>query len=308
MSPTRRAFLAGATATALTALTGCADPPPTGHPALRRPRAAGAVAFLDVGDAGGAAPLRELRGEPDVLVGLGARLAPGTPGLTAMPAFPGEVLLPERSNTDAFLQVEGDDEEDCRERLDELLAALPGARATWRTAVRRDTVDERLQRNPFGFVEGQTNSDSILLPTGETLLAVRVIRLAHRLWDADTPEHQRRVIGRHPDGTWLDGAPAHAGPGYAADPTGAVIPLDSHVRAMNPRTPGAPAPRMLRRSWTYQAPPTPQGAPDGGVLFMAFQDDFDAGFALAQSRMPGDALHPYLLAVGGGYYAVPSAG
>ncbi|MFT7835948.1 Dyp-type peroxidase [Saccharothrix sp. BKS2] len=303
MSPTRRAFLAGA---ALTALAGCAaGPAPVGHPALRRPRRAGAVAFLRTG---AAAPLLELRGEPDVLVGLGARLAPGTPGLTAMPAFPGEVLIPERSNTDAFLQVEGDDEEECRERLAGLLAALPDARATWQTTVRRDTVDGGLQRNPFGFVEGQTNSGSVLLPTGDALLAVRVIRLAHRSWDADTPEHHRRVIGRHPDGTWLDGAPAHADPGYAADPTGAVIPLDSHVRAMNPRTPGAPAPRMLRRSWAYQAPPTAQGTPDEGVLFMAFQDDFGKGFALAQSRMAGDALHPYLLTVGGGYYAVPPVG
>ncbi|QFZ19771.1 Dyp-type peroxidase [Saccharothrix syringae] len=291
MSPTRRAFLAGAV---LTALAGCADPP-AAHPALRRPRRAGAVAFLR---ADGTAPLLELRGEPDVLVGLAA----GTP---AMPAFPGEVLIPERSNTDAFLQVEGDDEEGCQARLTELLGALPGAEATWRTAVRRDTVDDGLQRNPFGFVEGQTNSDAVLLPNGDSLLAVRVIRLARGSWDADSPEHQRRVIGRHPDGTWLDGSGARAVPDYAADPTGAVIPLDSHARAMNPRTPGAPAPRMLRRSWSYQGPPTPQGTPDEGVLFMAFQSDFEQGFALAQSRMPGDALRPYLLTVGGGYYTVP---
>jgi Dyp-type peroxidase family len=302
MSPTRRAFLAGAV---LTTLAACADPaPPVGHAALRRPRRAGAVAFLRSPTA---APLLELRQEADVLVGLGARLSPTTPGLTAMPAFPGEVLIPERSNTDAFLQVEGDDEEDCRERLAELLDALPDTRVTWRTTVRRDTVDDRLQRNPFGFVEGQTNSDSILLPTGETLLAVRVIRLAHQSWDADTPEHQHRVIGRRPDGTWLDGTPPRADPDYAADPTGAVIPLDSHARTMNPRTPGSPSPRMLRRSWSYQGPPTPQGTPDSGVVFMAFQDDYAAGFALAQSRMTGDALHPYLLTVGGGYYTVPPA-
>jgi deferrochelatase/peroxidase EfeB len=299
MSPTRRAFLAGAV---LTTLAACAAPPPAPHAALRRPLRAGAVAFLRT-DA--AAPLLELRKEPDVLVGLGTRLSPTTPGLTAMPGFPGEVLIPERSNTDAFLQVEGDDEEECRARLAEILGALPDTRATWQTTVRRDTVDDRLQRNPFGFVEGQTNTDSILLPTGETLLAIRVIRLAHQSWDADTPEHQHRVIGRRPDGTWLDGTRPHDVPDHTADPTGAVIPLNSHVRAMNPRTPGTPSPRMLRRSWSYQAPPTPQGTPDTGVLFMAFQDDYATGFALAQSRMPSDALHPYLLTVGGGYYTVP---
>jgi deferrochelatase/peroxidase EfeB len=305
VSPTRRAFLAG---TVLGALAGCAGGTDGVHPALRRPRRAGAVAFLRTTAAG---PLRELRGEPDVLVGLGARLAPGTPGLTAMPAFPGEVLLPERSNTDAFLQVEGDEEAACADRLTELCAALPDTAVTWRTTVRRDTADDDvtgtpLQRNPFGFVEGQTNDTAILRPGGESLLAVRVIRLAHGLWDHDTEERRQRIIGRRPDGTWLDGTPPHETPDLAADPTGTKIPLDAHARTMNPRTPGTPAPRMLRRSWTYQAPPTPQGTPDEGVVFMAFQDDYATGFALAQSRMPTDALSPYLLAVGGGYFTVPS--
>ncbi|WNV87865.1 Dyp-type peroxidase domain-containing protein [Umezawaea sp. Da 62-37] len=303
--PSRRVFLTGAAGLALlAALGGCADDPtapedPPGlHPALRRPRRAGAVAFLR-GGGNTREALLSLRGEPGVLVGLGPALAPG---LSAMPPFPGEVLLPERANPDAFLQVEGDD--DCSARLDALLARVP-AEVAWRTAVSRDTVDQApslpLQRNPFGFVEGQTNTPDVLLPDGSSLLAVRVIRLAHPLWDADTPEVRTRVIGRHPDGTWLDGTAPTGTPDFAADPDGATTALDSHVRTMNPRTPGTAAPVMLRRSWVHEG-----GGDDRGVVFMAFQKDFTTGFARAQQRLTADALHPYLLAVGGGYFSVPA--
>lgn len=290
----RRTVLAGFGGLALL-LAGCGqeheDEPGT-HAALRLPRGEGAVAFLC--SPGGRDALLALKGEPGVLVGLGAALGGAVP---PMPPFPGEILIPERSNTDAFLQVEG---EGAAQRLDELLRQVPGE-VTWRTAVRRDVVDpagKRLQRNPFGFVEGHTNTSAVLLPDGGSLLAVRVIRLAHEQWAADPPESQARIIGRHPDGTWLDGTAPDAAPSYDRDPEGRVTPLDSHVRTMNPRT--GPAPAMLRRSWNYHDSPR-----DSGVLFMAFQADLGAGFALAQSRLTADALHPYLLTVGGGYFHVP---
>ncbi|MET1073923.1 MAG: twin-arginine translocation signal domain-containing protein, partial [Umezawaea sp.] len=80
--PSRRAFLTGTAGLALlAALGGCADDPtapedPPGlHPALRRPRRAGAVAFLR--GAGFRDALLALRGVPGVLVGLGPALAPG---------------------------------------------------------------------------------------------------------------------------------------------------------------------------------------------------------------------------------------
>ncbi|MCG8919727.1 Dyp-type peroxidase [Actinokineospora sp. PR83] len=312
MSPLTRRELLGRTAglAALACLAACADPgsPPDRaglHPALRTPRPAGAIAFLGAAPAAREALLAARAA--DVTVGLGATLAPEA---GRMPDFPGEVLLPERTHPDAFVQVEGDDQAECSRRLDAVLATLPGLAVRWRTPVRRDVIDavgdKPLQRNPFGFVEGQTNTaDAILLPSGASLVAVRVIRMAHQLWDADPPETQRRILGRHPDGTWLDGTPPLGTPDFTADPDGATTPLDSHVRTMNPRTPGTPAPRMLRRSWIYEG--TPAGAlRDDGVVFMAFQNDFSTGFALAQQRLTADALHPYLLTVGGGYFVVPA--
>jgi deferrochelatase/peroxidase EfeB len=70
---------------------------------------------------------------------------------------------------------------------------------------------------------------------------------------------------------------------------------------MNPRTPGTAAPEMHRGSWVHEG-----GGDDCGVVFMAFQKDFVTGFARAQQRLTADALHLYLLAVGGGYFSVPA--
>jgi deferrochelatase/peroxidase EfeB len=46
--------------------------------------------------------------------------------------------------------------------------------------------------------------------------------------------------------------------------------------------------------------------PDDGMVFMAFQNDLATGFVRAQQRLHGEALSPYLLTVGGGYFVVPT--
>ncbi|WP_370943267.1 Dyp-type peroxidase [Amycolatopsis sp. cg5] len=309
----RRQVLLGALGLALTACSSGGSDEPGGHVALRRPKPAGEVALL-TGVSPGAARAMVLAGE-DVAVGLGPSFfdkagLPRPAGLVPMPAFPGEVLRPERSNADVFVQVEGDSARAVAGRLD---AVVGPAQVAWRTSVRRELAGEQagkpLQRNSFGFVEGQGNpapaeqATKVLLPGGGSLLALRVIQLAHDQWNADDSAKQERIIGRKADGGWLDGGPPSGEPSFAEDPDGAVTPLDSHVRKANPRTPGEPPPRMLRRSWLYQGGPA-----DDGVVFMAFQNDFDAGFTLAQNRLRGEALAPYLLTVGGGYFVVPARG
>ena len=48
----------------------------------------------------------------------------------------------------------------------------------------------------------------------------------------------------------------------------------------------------------------PMRAPDH---FQAdYQADYETGFALAQRRLPTEALNPYVLATGGGYFIVPA--
>jgi deferrochelatase/peroxidase EfeB len=103
------------------------------------------------------------------------------------------------------------------------------------------------------------------------------------------------------------GGRAHEEPDFAADPDGKVTPLDSHVRRADPRTAGAAAPRLVRRSWSYQAGAAEGGRPDEGLLFMAYQGDLETGFLSVQRRLAGQALDRYLLTVGGGYFWVPPA-
>lgn len=326
------------------ALTGCSAGPqltsPVSnaaagtHPALRRPRPEGVAAMLTpAGDASavlaGARELRRRAGS-DAMVGVGdvffeaAGLAARRPaGFGRMPEFPGDVLLPERTGAALVVQVEGDSADAVGRHADDLLDGVPGLRVSWRSAVARSVAGAEqgrpLQRNPFGFVEGQGNpalpadaAGHVLVADGPrwlhggSYLALRVIRMAHDQWNADGVEKQERIIGRRTDGRWLDGTAPFAEPRFAADPEGAVTPLDSHVRKVNPRTADQPPPRMLRRSWTYGGGTAVGGQPDEGLVFMAFQNDLAAGFLRAQQRLRGEAMAPYLLTVGGGYFAVPT--
>jgi deferrochelatase/peroxidase EfeB len=272
------------------------------------------------------------------MVGFGATLFErvGVPNarpsaLTAMPPFVGDVLDPARTHGDLLLHVEGDDPDQALKRARAVLKGVDGLAVRWQLTGRRD--DNHVQngrpivRNPFGYTEGHGNAPvasgraaaEVLIPripgepewtAGASLLAVRMVRLARQLWEVDGQANgqrsQDRIIGRHRDGSWLDGRPSTADPAFADDPDGAVTPLDAHVRKVNPRTPGQAEPRMMRRSWAYTAGRTREGQPDEGILFMAYQADYRAGFQLAQHRLGTEALTPYVLAVGGGYFAVPA--
>ncbi|MFN8074631.1 MAG: Dyp-type peroxidase [Kineosporiaceae bacterium] len=246
-------------------------------------------------------------------------------GLRPMPPFEGDVLVPERAEADVVVQVEAGTPDRAADLLDGVLAAATGATARWRTPAHRDVVptrDERpLVRNPFGFVEGQSNPPlgaageaggvarlSAGVPAwavGGSFLALRVVRIARALWDADPIARQEQVVGRRRDGTWLDGSAATGRPPFAAgaDPDGRVTPLTSHVRRARPETPAAARVPLLRRSYAFGSAADPG---DEGLLFMAFTHDLD-GFETVQRRVIGDAMTPYVLTVGGGYYLVPRA-
>jgi deferrochelatase/peroxidase EfeB len=282
------------------------------HPALAPPKDAVHLVSLEVSSPAQAIKLLNIIGD-GVMVGLGASLFDKVggvrpPGLTAMPPFIGDVLDPARTGGDLLLHVEGDTPGQAKDKADDLTG---GYQVKWRIAGHRphNTVKagRPLVTNPFGLTEGHGNAPAlseqaaqdVLIPSGwaGSYLAVRIVRLAEDLWKADDHAKQARIIGRHPDGTWLDGARSTTQPAWATkDPDGAVTPLDSHVRMVNPRTPGHARPQLLRRSWAHH----------DGILFMAYQADFTTGFERAQKRLATEALTPYVLAVGGGYFAVPA--
>jgi deferrochelatase/peroxidase EfeB len=307
-----RALLAGALAAPVLAACGDAE---ARHPALTSPRDAVHLVSVDVSARAQVIELLEHAGD-GVMIGLGAsvfdKLGGARPsGLTAMPSFTGDVLDPARTQGDVLVHVEADTPERAEQRVDDLTR---GHQVKWRVAGHRPENHVKhgrpLVRNPFHYTEGHGNAPAasdqaatdVLIgkdqgwAAGGTFLAVRIVQLAQELWDADDQAKQDRIIGRRRDGTWLDGRSATVQPAFAQDPQGAVTPLDSHVRMVNPRTAGHPAPRLLRRSWAHEQ----------GILFMAYQADFEAGFARAQRRLDGEALTPYVLAVGGGYFAVPA--
>jgi deferrochelatase/peroxidase EfeB len=134
---------------------------------------------------------------------------------------------------------------------------------------------------------------------------VRTIRFAQEFWDVTAKEEQARIIGRRPDGRWLDGTDAEHPPAFSADPGGAITPLDAHVRRANPRTPGMPPPRMVRRGYSYQDGPDAQGLARNGLVFIALQADLAQGFAAVQQRLAGQALDRFAITDGGGYFFVP---
>ena len=337
--PSRRTVLAAMAAVGLAPLlAGCpmsSAPSRTSHPALSNPGGHGSAVMLRARSAGGElrSAVRELarraRGTRATVLGLGPGvfdglgLASARPRqLTTMESFPGDVAVPEQNHADVLLQVSGSDAGRAARALDAMLDGLDVFEQTWSCSLLREGNElvqgRALNRNVFGFTEGLANpsvtddADQVALVgpdaaeprwfAGGSYLAARVLAVSHTLWDAEDAALQELAIGRRADGTWLDGTRASEEPDFAGDPHGAVTPLDSHVRLVNPRD-GSPAPAMLRRSWTYAEQP---GAGRGdGLLFMGFQADLDAGFRRAQQRLGADRLARYALPTGGGYFAVP---
>jgi deferrochelatase/peroxidase EfeB len=249
-------------------------------------------------------------------------------GLAEMPRFRGDRLESPRSQGDLLVQVEADTGPAAARAAARMLDGLAatGSQVRWQMAGGRAenlVRDGRsLTRNALGFVEGVGNRDSrdgpavdgVTLITagggvpawsvGGTYLVLRVVRLDRAAWDAETPAEQEQIIGRRTDGRWLDGTPAEGEPDFGNDPYGFGTPLDSHVRAANPRTPGSSAPPLVRRSWSY-AVEGPVVAREEGVLFMCYQADVEAGFAAVQRRLEKQALNDYVATVGGGYFVIP---
>ncbi len=82
------------------------------------------------------------------------------------------------------------------------------------------------------------------------------------------------MFGRRRDtGAPLDGNSEFDTPDYKADPHGHVIPLDSHIRLANPRTPETANQRLIRRSYNYDLGVDVNGNLQAGHIFIAYQQD-----------------------------------
>lgn len=174
------------------------------------------------------------------------------------------------------------------------------------------------KRNLMGFLDGTSNLDTadpdvmaehVWVEAGDepswavggTYVAVRIIRILVEFWATAALVRQEQIFGRHREsGAPLGQQTETEEPAFERDQSDVGVPLASHIRRANPRTPGSA--RILRQGFSYLNGVDAEGTLDQGLLFVAMQKSLRRGFVEVQARLDGEPLEDYVRPVGGGFF------